>query len=267
VSKLQIIGADQRLAEVRGAKILLVGPTGIGKTSQLKALNLATTLFIDIEAGDLAVKDVGVDTIHLNDWPTARDLAVRIAGPNPSFSPIHCYSDAHYRAVGSALPNLEKYDTLFIDSITALSRLSFRWAEQQPEAFSERSGKKDLRGAYGLHAREMITLLNILQHARNMNVIFVGILELVRDEYGHSDWQVQMEGARTSRELPGIVDEIITMQMVDFGDDKEPVRSFVCSSPNPWGYPGKDRSGLLSQIERPDLGDLLKKLSSSSVTD
>jgi flagellar biosynthesis GTPase FlhF len=30
---MQIISADERLAEVRGAKILLQGPTGIGKTT------------------------------------------------------------------------------------------------------------------------------------------------------------------------------------------------------------------------------------------
>ena len=82
---------------------------------------------------------------------TARDLAVRVGGPNKSFSPTMPYSQAHFEAVGGALEDLERYTTIFIDSITALSRLSYRWAEQQPEAFSERTGKKDVRGAYGLH--------------------------------------------------------------------------------------------------------------------
>ena len=30
---MKIIGADERLAEKRGAKILIVGPAGVGKTS------------------------------------------------------------------------------------------------------------------------------------------------------------------------------------------------------------------------------------------
>ena len=68
-----------------------------------------------------------------------------------------------------------------------------------------------------------------------------------------------MEGAKTGRELPGIVDQIITMQWVDFGDGK-PVRAFVCTSPNPWGYPAKDRAGRLEQIEEPHLGKLIAKL-------
>jgi hypothetical protein len=205
------------------------------------------------------VQDVPVDTIQLDDWPTARDLACRIGGPNPSYPPTACYSQAHYEAVGGAFDSLAKYQTLFVDSITEISRLSFRWAEQQPEAYSERSGKKDVRGAYGLHAREMIALLHQLQHVRGTNVIFVGILEKVVDDFNVTTWQLQMEGARTGRELPGIVDQIITMQFVDFGDGV-PVRAFVCTSPNPWGYPAKDRAGGLEQIEPPHLGKLIAKL-------
>ena len=68
-----------------------------------------------------------------------------------------------------------------------------------------------------------------------------------------------MEGQRVPREIPGIVDLVITMASIDFGDGK-PVRAFVCTSPNPWGYPAKDRSGKLEQIEKPDLGALIAKI-------
>jgi hypothetical protein len=256
---MKIIGADERLAEPRGVKALIGGPTGVGKTSLLRTLDPTRTLFVDIEAGDLSVQDVPVDTFRVDDWGAARDLACRIAGSNSSFPPTACYSEAHYQAIGGALDNLDRYNTIFVDSITAVSRLSFRWAEQQPEAFSERTGKKDTRGAYGLHAREMIAWLQHLQHARGKNVIFVAILEKTTDEFNVTTWQAQMEGSRTGRELPGIVDQIITMAWVDFGDGA-PTRAFVCTSPNPWGYPAKDRAGRLEQIEEPHLGKLITKL-------
>jgi hypothetical protein len=239
--------------------VLIIGPTAVGKTSLLRTLDPARTLFVDVEAGDLAVLDLPVPTIRLDDWPTARDLACRVGGPNTSFPATACYSPAHYDALGGALENLDRYETIFVDSITAISRLSFRWAEQQPEAYSERTGRRDTRGAYGLHGREMILWLNQLQHARAKNVIFVGILERVVDELKAATWQLQSEGAKTARELPGIVDQIITMQWVDIGADK-PVRAFVCVSPNPWGYPAKDRAGRLEQIEEPHLGRLVEKL-------
>jgi AAA domain len=256
---MQIIGADERLAEQRGVKALIVGPAGVGKTSLLRTVVFPTTLFIDIEAGDLSVQDVPVDTIRIDDWPTARDLACRIGGPNPSYPATACYSEAHYNGVGGALENLIKYDLIFVDSITAISRLSFRWAEQQPESFSERTGKKDVRSSYGLHAREMLGMLNQLQHARGKSVIFVGILETVTDEFNRSEFQIQLEGSKTGRELPGIVDEIITMNWIDFGDGA-PQRAFVCTSPNMWQWPAKDRSGRLQQIEKPHLGELIAKL-------
>src|SRR6516164_6493938 len=106
---MQIISADERLRERRGAKVLIVGPSGVGKTSLLRTVKSDRTLFIDIEAGDLSILDVPVATIRLDDWPSARDVACRISGPNPSFPPTACYSEAHFRAVGGALDNLERY--------------------------------------------------------------------------------------------------------------------------------------------------------------
>src|SRR5262249_23344490 len=98
---MRIIGADERLNEPRGVKILLIGPTGGGKTSQLHPFpEPSRVLFLDGEAGDLSVQDVPVDTIRIDDWQTARNIAVRIGGPNPSFAPTSCYSEAHFKAAG-----------------------------------------------------------------------------------------------------------------------------------------------------------------------
>jgi len=84
-------------------------------------------------------------------------------------------------------------------------------------------------------------------------------MELVTDDYGRTEHRLQMEGQRVGREIGGIVDIVLVMQAIDFGDGK-PVRAFVCTSPNPWNYPAKDRSGRLDQIEPPDLGALIAKV-------
>jgi len=105
----------------------------------------------------------------------------------------------------------------------------------------------------------MIAWLHQLQHTRLMHVIFVGILEKVVDNFNVATWQLQMEGAKTGRELPGIVDQIVTMTWIDFGDS-DPRRAFICTSPNSWNYPAKDRAGRLEEIEEPHLGRLVAKL-------
>jgi hypothetical protein len=142
-------------------------------------------------------------------------------------------------------------------------RLCRVWAETQPESFNER-GRKDLRGTYGLIAREGVAFLQQFQRDRSRNIIFVAVLERVED-LGVVTWRPQIEGARTGRELPAIVEEVITLELLDFGDGK-PIRGFVTQQPNPWSLPGKDRSGKLEIVEKPHLGELLDKLVSLAPT-
>ncbi len=141
------------------------------------------------------------------------------------------------------------------------------YAKQQPEAVSERSGKPDVRGAYGLLGREVIQALKHLQHAPGKTVIFVGVLEKVTDEFNTVTWQPQMEGSKAGRELPGIVDQVLSMHLFSQDangawvlNEKATERRLVCKSGNPYGLPAKDRSGRLDMTEPPDLGQLIAKI-------
>jgi len=266
MKKLPIVSAVERMAERKGVKLLMLGKSGIGKTTRLKDLDPATTLFLDIEAGDLAVADWPGDTIRPDSWPESRDFFVFLAGPDKSLPPESAFSQAHYDHVIEKFGDpaqLDRYQTFFLDSITQLSRQCFAWCKTQPGAVSDRSGKPDLRAAYGLLGQEMISALTHLQHARGKNVVFVAILDERLDDYNRKVFVPQIEGSKTSLELPGIVDEVVTLAEIK-AEDGSTYRAFVTHTVNPYGFPAKDRSGRLDLLEPPHLGALIAKCAGAS---
>ena len=228
-----IITADQRLAENRRSSGVILGPAGVGKTTLLKTTEALSALFVDMEDGDLAVRDWPCDTLRPRTWPECRDLACFIGGPNPALRDDQSYSQAHYDRVCDQYGDpalLGKYSLIFVDSITVAGRLCLQWSKGQPQAYSEKTGKPDNRGAYGLHGSELIAWLTQWQHIRSKDVWLVGIL-----------------------------DQVISMVVLK-ADDGTPYRAFVCQHLNPWGYPAKDRSGRLDVVEEPHLGRLISKI-------
>ena len=162
-------------------------------------------------------------------------------------------------AIFIVFPLLSAFLAAFIDSITVAGRLCFQWCKGQPQAYSEKTGKPDSRGAYGLMGQEMIGWLTHLQHTRRKNVWFVGILNEALDDFNRRVFSLQIDGSKTGLELPGIVDEVITLAEIK-GDDGSSYRAFICQTLNTWGYPAKDRSGRLDLIEEPHLGRLMEKI-------
>lgn len=266
---IKIITAEERLAKNPKINIALFGPSGIGKTTQARTLDPKTTLFIDLEAGTLALGDWPGAVIDIratanekgaHPWEIARAIACIISGPDPADA-SGPYCKVSYNQYVQALGGPERYadfKTIFVDSITVAARKSFAWSELQPGAFSDKTGKPDKRSAYGIHGHEMTRWLTMLQHSPK-SIIVVGILDREKDDLNRISWNPQIEGSKTARELPGIFDQVITLQNFET-EDKKPYRAFVTNQQNPWDYPAKDRSGCLELIEPPHLGDLIKKI-------
>lgn len=282
---LHIITADERLARKPKVNIALFAPSGWGKTFQARTLDPETTLFIDLEAGTLALDDWRGSTISVREeaaklgvhpWEFARALICLLDGANPAAAPGSPYAAdqlAVYEAAIAERGVFDKYTTVFIDSITVASRLAFSWSKRQPEAVSEKTGKPDNRGAYGLMGQEMVTWLTEAQHVAK-DIIVVGILDETKDDFGRTVFSPQIEGSKAGRELAGIFDQVITGANFDITGgtpvmdmQKGTERGFICHLQNGYGVPAKDRSGRLAAIEAPDLGAVLKKIQSGPRVD
>ena len=274
---LRILSADERLQEAQGKTTMAIfGPSGSGKTTLLSTMPAGQTVCLDFEAGLKSVQHWRGDSLAIRRFADAVDIACLIGGANPAAQPEEHFSEAHHAHLRAQHPDLaaqlDSKRIIFVDSITDLTRQAMAWARTRPEALSERTGKPDTRGAYGLLAREVIGLLKHLQHAPGRTVIFVGILEKVVDDMNRVTWQPQMEGGKAARELPGIVDQVLTLGLFTQETDQDGAatwqhdpekghaRRLVCRSGNPWGLPAKDRSGQLDLTEPADLGALLSKI-------
>jgi len=276
---LKLITADDRLAESNSRMTgLIVGRPKVGKTSLLCTLPADNTICLDFEAGMKSVQTWRGDSIAIRSWPDALDIAVLLTGPDPSRDDNEPFSIAHYEHVLSEYTGKidpARYRTILCDSITEVTRVAMEWAKRQPAAFSDRTGKPDVRGAYGLLGRSVIELLKHMQRAPGKNVVFVAGLDRRVDDVGRETFEVQTEGAKTAAELPYIVDQIITMSDFDYDTStgswthnlgKGAYRAFVCRAPNPFGLPAGDRSGNLDMIEEPHLGRLIEKINRPSKT-
>ena len=200
--------------------------------------------------------DFPIKSLRVENWQDCKDVACYLGRGNSDLHQDSFYSKARFdylESVWGSRTNYDKYDTYFIDSISVASRLCLDHCKNQPENKTS-TGKVDIRKAYGQLALEMMEWLVFLQHIREKNIIYVCILDDKFDEYNKRKYKLQIEGSKVSDQLPGIVDQIITMTSVD-GKAK-----FICTKINDFDFPSKDRSGKLNEEEEPDLAELIDHL-------
>lgn len=268
---IRIIGADERIkASLDKTSLFVVGSYGVGKTSLLFTLDPATTLCIDFEGGLKSAQIWKGDVVEIRTFEDACDIACLIGGANPALAPNDLFSQAHYDHVKALYANIDltKYKTIFFDSLSDLTDVARNWAKQQPGAITKH-GAGDLRGMYGVLAENVTGFVRHMQHAPGKTIIFVARLEQVKDDFGRITFQPQLAGQKAGREIPGIVDCVVSMSLFDYSEatgwvhnfESGKHRAFCCLRLNPYGLPAKERSmGNIDIIEEPHLGRLIEKI-------
>lgn len=261
---LRIISADERMSN-QGIKCMVLGEYGVGKTTLLKTLPEESTLFVNLEAGELAVRGWKGDSIGsgakdtIRDWDSCRKIAAYIGGPNPHLRPEQPYSQLYYDQAVAEFGDpakLQKYTDIFIDSISVASRVCKQFADSEVIRTRQEGNKF---AAYAILAQEMIDWMTQLQHTQRKNVFFVGLINKKKDDFGRISYQLQIEGSKAGLEVPAIVDQVMTLADVMCSDGVER-KALVTKKKNDWDFPAKDRSGSLDPLEPPHLGNLMNKI-------
>jgi len=147
------------------------------------------------------------------------------------------------------LKNNDDYETICIDSLSEI-------AETVLNEFKKES--KDGRQAYMQLASSVTNLIRNFRDIPNKNVVFIAKAKhMVDEESGSSSIEPYAPGQVIKFQLPYLTDQVFYMDI-----DRKGNRMLATKATRK--YTAKDRSGMLSELEEPDLSKIFDKIRGTS---
>tara|TARA_R110000765_G_scaffold4253_1_gene13504 strand:+ start:1002 stop:1715 length:714 start_codon:yes stop_codon:yes gene_type:complete len=227
-SILNRIKTPNELVEQQGAKLLVYGESGVGKTTLCQTAP-GKTLVVSMESGLLSIKDA------------------------PNLDAIEVKEASEIEQIAELLENKTlDYDTVCLDSVTEMAEILLS---------QEKAKSKDPRRAYGEVIEVMIKTMRRFRDLP-MHVVFIAKQSRERDESsGMFHYQPMMVGAKLPMQIPYFFDEVLVLRTFDDENEKgENVTSRWLQTKIGQNYIAKDRSGKLDELESPDLAIIINKL-------
>lgn len=225
--------------------VLLLGPAGIGKTSQLRCIcgedyrnggwvkldvRPEKVLVLSAESGLLCVRDLVANSqvtgFEIDNFDSFQE-ALR-----------YCQSPAFKK---------EGYQWIFIDSLTEISA---RCAEHMQSKYKDENNGFKIWGDY---TQSMTDVIKAFRDMPGVNVVFTCLISMDKDKIGRWFPAPDISGSSLKSRLTSYFDEVFVLDRkpVVFKDGKER-ESLVFCTREPVGL-AKDRSGRLRAEEYPNL--------------
>jgi hypothetical protein len=201
------VKSTKNAAKHNGVKMLVVAPSGAGKTNLLQSTG--KTIMLSAEGGDLTLNDYEIDSIRVTTLQELRE------------------------AYEYVLQNIDKYDTVGIDSISEIGEMIVSDLKKDPEFAS----MKDSMKLWMRFSDVMLAIAKSFRDLNGINVVILALPEAVR--VGYNDKILPLIPAKkVQAKLGSLYDEVLMIAV-----DEEGKRNFVCQ---PTGeFDAKDRSGKL----------------------
>ena len=217
--------------EVSSSRFLavLVGPSGIGKTSQVRFLPEEETLILSAEAGLLCLHGTNYAVAEIKSSDDLMEVYEFLTKDPPKF----------------------KY--IFIDSLTEIMKILLEEKKNDPKY----QDPKYTRNMYGDYGELGIKIIKVFRDLTQYSVIFTCLDELDKDGVMTIE-DYNIPGQMIKKDLKSLFDLVLHMKIHKDVETGEPKRVFLTDESV--SRLAKDRSGKLELIEDANLGSIINKV-------
>jgi NTP pyrophosphatase (non-canonical NTP hydrolase) len=211
-----------------GIKVLVYGRSGVGKTRLIATA--PRPILISAESGTLSLRGYDIPMIEIATMDDLRDAYLWTTGEEA-----------------------KGFDTICIDSITELGEVVLANAKKN---------NKDVRKAYGELIDEMTQIIKSFRDMRGKHVYFSAQEERIAADDDTTAYGPLLPGSKLGPRLPYWYDEVFRMSIGKLADGTS--YRYLLTQGDGKAI-AKDRSGVLDEIEEPDLSKIFSKISAAVV--
>lgn len=218
---------------------LIVGSSGVGKTTLAATLEKDKTIVISAESGLLSIKDTGIDYIEIKSYPEEE------VQKDESKQGFNQFTQALSLSI-----NANKYENIFIDSLTELGQMIFNDAKiLYPD-------KNKTFLMYEYYSDQITKILKRMRDQNKYNIFLTALDTMAKKDFTEVV-SIDLIQKSLAKRLPALFDEVFYYQKFH-REDGTTVRA-ICTDSDDVDFT-KDRSGRLDKYEKPDLQVIKDKI-------